>query len=178
MAEALKSTLLICESYPGLRSAFELMLGRQYRLVFAEQPHEIAPLLQNQKTTRLLIWDLDHPTGSLDETLKAICGETPLELPCRSADKILETLKAVRRDHPALKILLVAGEFDSDFQMAAIQQCGLVCFLTKPRGSLEAVVEQIEVVLGDRESSIHQWVLRMPTVQPKERWRKATDGAL
>lgn len=158
--------LLICESYPGMREAFKLMLGRQYRLVFAEQPHEIAPLLQNQKATRLLIWDLDRPTGSLDETLKAICEDTPLELFYRSADEILATLKAVRRNSPALRILLVAGEFDYDFQIAAIQQCGLVSFLTKPWGSPPAVIEQIQVMLGDRKSSIRHHVLRIPISSP------------
>ncbi len=153
---------MICESYPGMREAFKLMLGRQYQLAFAKQPHEITPLLRNHRTARLLIWDLDHPTGSLDETLKAICEETPMGLPCRSADKILETLKAVRRDHPALKILLIAGEFECDFQIAAIQQGGLVSFLTKPWDSSAAVVEQIQVMLGDRKSSIREWRLRVP----------------
>ena len=152
--------LLICESYPGMLGAFQLMLDRQYRLVFAEQPQEIVPLLREHGTTRLLIWDLDQPTGSLDETLKAICEETPL--PCRPSDAILETLKAVRKERPELKILLIAGEFDCDFQIAAIQQCGLVNFLTKPWNSSAAVVEQIQVMLGDRKSSIREWRLRVP----------------
>jgi len=154
--------LVICESYPGLREAFKLMLDRQYRLVFAEQPHEIGSLLRAHKDTRLLIWDLDRPTGSLDETLKAICEDRPLELPYRATDDILVTLKTIRRDHPELRILLVAGEFDVEFQIAAIQQCGLVNFLTKPWGSPAAVTEQIQVMLDDRKSSIRQWVLRVP----------------
>jgi hypothetical protein len=61
--------IVICESYPGMREAFQLMLGRQYQMVFAGEPGEIAPLLRNHGTARLLIWDLDRPTGSLDETL-------------------------------------------------------------------------------------------------------------
>jgi DNA-binding NtrC family response regulator len=74
----------------------------------------------------------------------------------------LATLKAIRRDHPELKIVLATGEFDVDFQIAAIQQCGLVSFLTKPCGSSVAVVEQIQVMLGDQKSSIHQRILRIP----------------
>lgn len=154
--------LLICESYPGMREAFKLMLDRQYRLAFAEQPQEIVSLLRNHKAIRLLIWDLDRPTGSFDETLKAICEDRPLELSCRATEDILATLRAVRRNHPELKILLVSGEFDVDFQLAVIQQCGLVSFFTKPWGPTAAVVEQIQVMLGDRKSSIRQWVLRMP----------------
>ncbi len=154
--------ILICESYHGMREAFQLMLGCQYELVFAGQPHEIAQLLRDHGTARLLIWDLDRPTGSLDEALKAICEESPLELPSGSSSKILETLKAIRQVRPELKILLVAGEFDVEFQSAAIRQCGLVRFLTKPWDSTTAIIEQIQVMLGDRQSSIRERVLRVP----------------
>jgi len=72
----------------------------------------------------------------------------------------LETLKTIRKNCPDLKILLVAGSFGHDFQVTIIRECGLVAFLTKPWGSSAIVVERIQALLGDKESSVRKWVFR------------------
>lgn len=129
--------ILVCEDYPGMKDVFDLMLGGQYELAFVESPEEIVAFLA-QSLARLLIWDLN-----------------------RGGD-YLGTLRRIRRICPALKILLVGGEFDVEFQLEVIRECGLASFLTKPWGSSAAVAERIQVMLGDRKSSIHQRILRIP----------------
>ncbi len=169
-----RSKLLVCEDYPAMHNAFRLILGRQYELIFAHTPEEIVPLL-GQHSVRLLIWNLDRATGSLETALNAIrTADDPLRTYRESIciDGSLDTLKVIRQTHPKLRILLMAGEFECDFQVAAIQQCGLVSFLTTPWKSNAELVEKVQVLLGDRKSSIRNWVLRMPMVQPKERWGK------
>ena len=152
--------LLVCENYPGMREAFKLVLASQYQLIFADDPSQITTLLRLHQV-RLVIWDLDRTNGSLDETFDAIRAGN-FEPSLKTYDGALETLKRIRQTHPTLKILLIAGEFEYDFQIAAIQQCGDVRFLTKPWKSAAGVVEQIQIMLGDRESSIHRRILRVP----------------
>lgn len=162
MEEKLLGQVLICESYPGLREAFKLMLGDHYELVFAEDPAEITPLVRRHPV-RLVIWDVDRTEGSLDKTLEAVRNSDDSYSPQRTvpAEEILVVLKAIRNARPALMILLVASELDTDFKIAAIRQIGSIRFLSKP-WSAEAVTEQIQVMLGDKKSSIRQWVLRVP----------------
>ncbi len=128
--------LLICEDYPGMRDAFDLMLGDRYELAFVDSQEEIVPFLA-QFPVRLVIWDLNR-------------GGNPLQV-----------LRRIRRIFPELRILLIAGEFEYDLQIAAIQQCGDVRFLTKPWKSTAGVLEQVQAMLGDRESSIHHRILRV-----------------
>lgn len=152
--------LLVCEDYPGMREAFKLVLGNQYQLIFADDSSQIMALLHIHPV-RLVIWDLDRANGSLDETFDAIRAGN-FESSLKTYEGVLETLKAIRQAHPTLKILLISGEFEYDFQIAAIQQCGDVRFLTKPWKSATGVLEQVQVMLGDRENSIHHRILRVP----------------
>lgn len=162
MEENLSGQVLICESYPGLRKAFKLVLGDQYELVFAEDPAEIASLVR-QHPVRLVIWDIDRIEGSLDKTFEAVRNGDAFDSSQRTipAEGILAVLKAVRDARPALRILLVAGEIDANFQITAIRQVGSIRFLSKP-WSPKTVAEQIQVMLGDKKSSIRHWVLRVP----------------
>lgn len=123
-----------------MRDAFPLMLGDRYELAFVESPEEIVAFLA-QSPARLLIWDMNKGSDYLG------------------------ALRRIRWICPSLKILLVAGEFDVEFQIAAIRHCGLVRFLTKPWNSTAAAIEQIQIMLGDRKSSIQQWVLRIPVAE-------------
>lgn len=130
-------SILICEGYPGMREAFSLMLSGCYELRFVTEPGQI-PTEFRRQPYRLVIWDMD------------------------STDGALETLKFIRRLAPDVKILLVSGEFDLDFQTNAIKECGGVRFETKPWASTKALQERIQVILGDKESSIKRWELRVP----------------
>ena len=151
--------ILICESYPGMQGVFTLALGSEYELLFVSDPAEI-PLALRRHPVRLLIWDLDQTSGSMQGVLKAVLADETLTPPAYS--KILETLKPIRQNCPDLKILLVAGSFGYAFQAAVIRECGLVAFLTKPWSSSAGVVERIQVLLGDKDSSVRKWTLRMP----------------
>ena len=63
-----RKTVLICESYPGLRDAFELMLGKHYELLFLGNPTQITSLLE-QRAVSLVIWHLD---GSDEPNLRIL----------------------------------------------------------------------------------------------------------
>ena len=49
-----------------------------------------------------------------------------------------------------------------DFQIAAIQQAGLVGFETKPWKSAAYLLERVQVALGDKPSLIRHRILRVP----------------
>ena len=167
MKEKLPGQVLICENYPGLREAFKLVLGDHYDLVFAESQEEIIPLVR-QRPVRLVIWDIDRMEDSLDKTFEAVRNGDAAYSPQRviPTEEVLSVLKSVRGTHPDLPILLVAGEIDTNFQITAIQQVGSIRFLTKPWDSSVAVAEQIQVMLGDKKSSIRHWILRTPLAEP------------
>ena len=139
--EKSKRHLLICENDPGLQGAFDLMLGRQYGLVFTDDPIQIKSILA-QHSICLLIWDLDQ-VGS-------------------GSNRILGILKEFRQAQPDLKVLLIAEEFKYSFQVSVIQQCGVVSFQTKPWKSASGIVEQIQIILGDKKNTIQRWQLKMP----------------
>jgi len=151
--------ILICESYPGMQGVFTLALGSEYELLFVSDPAEI-PLALRRHPVRLLIWDLDQTSGSMQGVLKAVLADEPLAPPAYS--KILETLKTIRQSYPALKILLIAQEFNIDFQEDVIRSCGMASFRTKPFEDTKALAEQIKVIVGDKQSTIRSWVLRVP----------------
>ncbi len=164
VGEKHRRKILICESYSGLQSAFKLMLDSRYDLIFSNDDEEILPLL-DQNPGHLVVWDLDRPTGTMETALDAIrSSDEPLQTYRETicANRFLDRLKAIRRAYPELKILLLAGEFECDFQVAAIQEIGSVSFFLKPWKSNGEIVEKIQVLLGDKKSSIRDWVLRMP----------------
>ncbi len=157
--EETSGKILICESYPGMQGVFTLALGSEYELLFVSDSAEI-PLALRSNSVRLLIWDLDPPSGSAQNVLRAALTGEPLASPVYS--KILEDIQAIRQSHPELKILLIAQEFKNDFQEDVIRSCGLVRFRTKPFEDTKALVEQIKVMIGDKQSTIRSWVLRVP----------------
>jgi len=132
------------------------MLGHQYELIFSSDFGQIIPLM-GQYTFRLLIWDLD---GVVRPSLQNDDMET-----CHT--KVLDTLKVIRGAHPELGIVLVAGEFEYAFQAAVVKQNSSVRFINKPWESTQ-FIEKVQVLLGDKKSSIRQWVLKMPLGRKRE----------
>ena len=153
--------LLICEPDRAMQEALKVMLGDQYPLVFTNNPSMIPALLQRQPF-RLLLWDLDQPDGSLDGTFRAILAGEPADVFTARprSNHPLETLQAIRRAYPALEIALVAGEFEADFQAAAVQQGGVLGFITKPWNP-DRVIEDIQILLGDKRDPIRRRILEI-----------------
>lgn len=151
--------ILICESYPGMQGVFTLALGSEYELLFVNDPTEI-PLVLRSHPVRLLILDLDRTSGSMQGVLKTIRMGKSFSPPTHSQS--LETLQTIRHSYPALKILLIAQEFNIDFQENVIRNCGMMSFRTKPFEDTKALAEQIKVMVGDKQSTIRSWVLRVP----------------
>ena len=150
---------LICESYPGMQEVFTLALGSEYELLFVNDPAEI-PLALRSHPVRLLIWDLDRTSGSIQGVLKTIRMGQPFTPPTHSQS--LETLQTIRHSYPALKILLIAQEFNVGFQEDVIRNCGMTSFRTKPFEDTKALAEQIKVMIGDKQSTIRSWMFRAP----------------
>ena len=166
--------LLICERDPALKKAFEVMLKDHYELIFAEDPAKIVPLL-DRHPVRLVVWDLDRANGVLKEMLTTLLSSGSLDplLEAVRPDNPLQPLRALRQAHPTLGLLLIASGFEYDFQADVIQHVGLVPFLAKPWKSPQEVVERIQVILGDRKSSVREWVMRMPEA-PQNNRKRAT----
>ena len=160
--EETSGEILICESYPGMQGVFTLALGSEYELLFVNDSTEI-PLTLRSHPVRLLIWDLDRTSGSVQGVLKAVRTGESLAPPAYS--KILETLQTIRKSYPVLKILLITQEFNIDFQEDVIRNCGMMSFRTKPFEDTKALVEQIKVMVGDKQSTIRSWVLRVPLAE-------------
>ncbi len=136
----------------------KLTLGGGYELVFTDTPAEIHSLL-NRHAFRLVVWDIDQHDPSAP--LKFLSNlDQPLDLQVSLVD-CLEMLQAIRRAHPQLPVVLLAGEFEYDFQAAIVPQCHSVSFLTKDR-PLDQLAERIQIILGDKKSSIREWILRIP----------------
>ena len=158
--------VLIVEGDRGIRDAFSLMLGGHYELVFTEDAEDLHPLLRSP-SVRLLIWDLHCLEGTLQRAFQAVQENTDFGpgLDAASREHVLEVLQKVRHLRPDLKVVLVSDKFAYDFQASVIQRFGLLRFVTKPWSSSHALSEQIQVILGDKKSSIQRQVLRMPLVE-------------
>ncbi|MDP3723027.1 MAG: response regulator [Candidatus Omnitrophota bacterium] len=131
-----RPTILLCESYPGLQEAFQLMSDRWASLRLAPTVEECLAAL-TQEEPDLLILDIDGQKAD------------PLAL-----------LANLRSTYPDLKLLLVAAEFTYDFQVACVK-LGQLSFLTKPF-SVPAAVAKMKVLLGLAASSIHTRVVKIP----------------
>lgn len=131
----MKPRIVVCESDEGLRAAFQLMLEDWAEVQIIEQAEACVREL-NQAPIDLLIIDVD------DQTLD------PLQL-----------LGNIRAAYPNLKILLVAGSFDLDFQVAALK-FSPVSFLTK---SFEPKVamEKMQTLVGHSASPIRTRIVRI-----------------
>ncbi len=71
----------------------------------------------------------------------------------------LALVQRVRTAVPELKVLLVAGQFDYDFQVACVK-LGQVSFLTKPF-SAPAAVAKIKALLGLAVPSIRTRIVKI-----------------
>lgn len=158
--------VLIVESDPGMQDTFSLILGDHYELVFMELAEDLHPLLRSP-SARLLIWDLHRSQGALQRAFQAVRESADfgpgLDLDAASPEHVLQVLQKVRHLRPDLKVVLVSDTFSYAFQASVIQRFGLVRFVSKPWNCSRALAEQIQVMLGDKESSIRHWVARIPT---------------
>lgn len=128
-------TILVCEAYEGLQEAFRLILEDWASVRCVARAEDCFSQL-TQGPVDLLIFDLD---------LQAV---DPLGF-----------LRDLRSVYPDLKVLLVAGEFEFDFQVAALK-FSPVSFLTKPFNT-QATVERIQVLVGYATSSVRTRVVRI-----------------
>ncbi len=134
MAENLP-TILLCESYPGLQEAFQLMLNGWASLRFTPTVEECLAAL-TQEAPDLLILDID---GQNTDPLALVAN--------------------LRSTYPDLKLLVVAAAFAYDFQVACVK-LGQLSFLTKPF-SVPAAVAKMKVLLGLAAPSIHTRVVKI-----------------
>jgi DNA-binding NtrC family response regulator len=128
-------TIMLCESYPGLQEAFQLMLEG---------------------------WALLRPTPSVNECLVALTQDAPdlliLDIDDQKDDP-LALVAHLRGAYPHLKVLLVAAQFAYDFQVACVK-LGQFSFLTKPF-SAPAAVAKMKALLGLATPSIHTRVVKI-----------------
>lgn len=129
-----KPRIVVCEAYEGLREAFQLMLEDWASFSFIPSTDDCFTLIQQQAD--MLILDLDGQTAE------------PLTL-----------VENLRTAYPNLKLLLVAGQFDYDFQVACVK-LGQFSFLTKPF-SAPAAVAKMKTLLGLAAPSIRTRVVKI-----------------
>lgn len=130
-----KPRIVLCEADEGLREAFGLMLeGWATSTVFSKANDCFTHLTQQQAD--LLVLDLD---GQNTEPLALVLS--------------------LRIAHPDLKTLLVAGEFDYDFQVNCVKLGGF-SFLTK-LFSAPAAVAKMKTLLGLEAPSIHTRIVKI-----------------
>jgi two-component system response regulator FlrC len=131
-----KPTILLSEPDAGLQEALKLLL-EDWATVSIVPTLEAGLQLLTEAPTDLFILDVDGQSIA------------PLSF-----------LTVLRVGHPNLKILLVAGQFDFDFQVAALK-FPPVSFLTKPFEP-QVAVEKMQTLTGYAKSSIRTRVLRLP----------------
>ena len=131
----LKPAILICEAHEGLQEAFHLMLDDWASIRFVAHVEPIFAILGHERPD-LLILDVDG----------------------QSADP-LGLVEQLRTTYPELKVLLVAGQFDYDFQVACVK-LGQLSFLTKPF-SAPAAVAKMKALLGLAVPSIRTRVVKI-----------------
>lgn len=131
-----RPAILLCESYPGLQEAFQLMLDWWASLRLTPTVEACLAAL-TQEAPDLLILDIDGQNKA-----------DPLAL-----------VAHLRRAYPDLKLLLVAAEFAYDFQVACVK-LGQLSFLTKPF-SVPAAVAKMKALLGLAAPSIHTRVVKI-----------------
>ncbi len=130
-----KPHIVVCEADEGLREAFGLMLDGWAAVSVLSRADDCFTSLAQQQTD-LLILDLDGQDAE------------PLAL-----------VRSLRTAQPDLKILLVAGEFDYDFQVACVKLGGF-SFLTK-LFSAPAAVAKMKILLGLEAPSIRTRIVKI-----------------
>ena len=130
-----KPSILVCEAYEGLQEVFRLMLDDWASVQVVSKTSEWLPVLAKHHWD-FFVLDLDGQSGE------------PLEL-----------VRNIRLAYPDLKLLLVAGQVDYEFQVACVK-LGQLSFLTKPF-SAPAAVAKIKTLLGLAASSIHTRIVKI-----------------
>lgn len=131
-----RSIILVCEAHEGLQEAFRLLLEDWAAVRLVATADDCLTVLESGSVT-VLIYDVD---GQVSE--------------------LFTTLEAIRAQHPKLRVVLVAGEFDLDRQVAALRYAP-VSFVIKPFAP-QALAERLQVLAGYRASTIRTRILRMP----------------
>ena len=134
-------TVVLCEAYDSLREALAPVLGDRYRVTTVSHVADLVPVLA-AATPDLLILDVDGQQAPY------------------------ASLRRIRHTHGGLRVLLLAGAFTLDEQLAAVQLTR-VSFLEKVF-SLERFREKVETMIhGFSRSPIHTRILRIPLIEPR-----------
>ena len=131
-----RPAVFLCQAYDSLREALEVVLGDRYHVTAVNRIEALLSLLKDS-TPDLLVIDID--------------GQPPLP----------ECLSHVRQSHDSFQVLLMAGQFSLEQQLAALQLVPNVGFIQKPF-SLESFLEKVETLLrGYSTSGIRQRIVRI-----------------
>ena len=132
----LRQAVVLCEAYDSLREGLAIVLGDHYRVTVVSRIAELPPVLTTTKPA-LLILDVD--------------GQS----------KPYAALKRLRRAHRTLKVLLLAGAFTLEEQMAAVR-LSHVGFIKK-FFSVESLLEKVDTLIrGYSRSPIRTRIVRLP----------------
>ncbi len=132
-------TVVLCEAYDSLREVLALVLGDHYRVTAVSHVAELLPVLADTPAD-LLILDVDGQPQSY------------------------EALGRIRHAYSALRVLLLAGAFTLDEQLAAVQLTD-VSFLPK-LFSLERFREKVDTLIrGYSRSPIRTRIIRVPLIE-------------
>lgn len=132
--EAQQSSVVVCEAYETLREGLELILRNLYRVTAVNHVADLFPILEDGRPD-LLIFDVD------------------------GQPEPYEALARVRQFHQTLRILLIAGEFSFDQQIAAVRLSN-VSFLTKPF-SVEHFLEKVQTLIQGYSGSPKRYVVQI-----------------
>lgn len=133
-----RSHILLCESYPALVEAIQLVLGDRYPITHTSSLTEFPPLVTLLKPA-LLIIDADNQVGDI---------------------RVLKDVKPFCNNLP---ILWLSGEWSLDQQLEAIQIWSYSRFLQKPF-SPDVLLEKVDTLIrGYSLSPIRTRVIRIPT---------------
>lgn len=135
--------ILVCEADAGVQEAFRLLLEDWAAVRMVAEADACLRKL-SQASVELFILDLDG-----------------------QAIKTLDFLRTIRQRSPHLHVLVVAGDFDLDFQRAALK-CAPISFLTKPFHP-PATVERLQTLTGYAPSSIQKHVMQVVSADEEPR---------
>ena len=131
-------SIVLCEAYDSLREGLALVLGDHYRVSAVSRVVELLPVLAAEAPD-LLILDVDGQREPY------------------------EALGRLRHTHATLRVLLLAGAFTLEEQLAAVRLTD-VSFLPK-LFSLERFREKVDTLIrGSSRSPIRTRIIRLPLI--------------
>lgn len=132
-----KSTLVVLEPYESLREALELILGGDYRLLFARTFDEALGQIQDQRTALFILDVTDKEIG-------------------------FKMIEETRRRFPDLTILVTSVDSDWPFKERVLKAVKTgVRFQDKPYESKE-LSDRIHLILNGDPGPHHRYVLTVP----------------